>query len=654
MVQRPEAGEGQGPGATSGTVTADPAVLDGPDATPDDGGRTGAGAGHGTRARRRRAVGAAALSIAVYVVLAVIVYWHVWSTHPTTVSQFGGDQLDNMWFYRWVPFALAHGHNPFFTDFANYPYGLNLLTETSSLFLGALFAPVTVLWGPVAAFNTVSTVALAGSATAGYFFVGRFVPWRPAAFAGGLLYGFGPYMIAQSAGHTNLTFVVFPPLILLVVHEIVVRQRGRAARWGVVLGLLMTAQFFVSTEVLASTIVMATVCVVIVGVLGHRHVRDHLRYLLVGAGWAALVSVVLLAYPAWFAVKGPGHISGPIQLVPQGYRADLLGPLYPDANQHFAPTHFARIAANFANSPTENGSYLGITLLVVLAVGVVVLWRRSPVIRVAALAGTAAFIISLGAGLVVEANPPGNDSGLPLPERLFTWLPELKNTIPVRYSLYVALFAALALGVILGALHRGLAAGGAARAGHAPAPGGASGRRWLATAVPALVVVVVFIPLLPAVPFTAVGELGVPAYFTSTAVRQVPDNSVALVYPYPLGESPGAQLWQASADLRFKMPGGYFLVPEGAAHQIAYSPLVGYAYDSVTADVLHDLFHGAPPPLTPALRAELRAQWASWHVRTVLAFPGGTADPGQAVRYLSALLGRLPVRVSGGGYAWYD
>jgi len=394
-----------------------------------------------------------ALTIGIYAVLAIAIFWHVWSTHPTTVSQGGGDQFSSMWFLEWVPFSLLHGHNPFFSNFANYPFGVNLLTNTSSLFLGVLVSPVTLIWGPIAAFNTVITLALAASATAGYFFVRRWVKWRFAAFVAGLLYGFGPYEIAQSAGHTNLTFVVFPPLIFLVLHEIVVRQKGSARTWGVVLGLLLTAQFFVATEVFASTLVVGAICVVIVAVLGHNHVRALLHYLLVGVGWAAGVGAILLSYPVWFAVKGPGHISGPIQLVPQGYRADLLGPVIPDANQHFAPQHLAQIASHFANSTTENGSYLGVTLLAVLAAGTVALWRRSAVVRVVAIAGIAAFIISLGAGLVVKSNPPAAISGFPLPERIFTKLPLLSNTIPVRYSLYVELFAALLLGLVLDALH---------------------------------------------------------------------------------------------------------------------------------------------------------------------------------------------------------
>ncbi len=88
--------------------------------------------------REAAAAGAlpALLAVSIYAALAVLAYWHVWSTHPTTVSQLGGDEFTSMWFLEWLPFSLLHGHNPFFTTFANYPFGVNLLDNTSSLFLG--------------------------------------------------------------------------------------------------------------------------------------------------------------------------------------------------------------------------------------------------------------------------------------------------------------------------------------------------------------------------------------------------------------------------------------------------------------------------------------------------------------------------------------
>lgn len=598
----------------------------------------------------------AVLAVGIYAALAVLAYWHIWSTHPTTVSQQGGDQFASMWFLEWLPFALLHGHNPLFSSFANYPFGVNMLDNTSSLFLGAIAAPVTLSLGPVAAYNAMITLALVGSASAGYVFVARFTQWRFAAFAGGLFYGFGPYEIGQTAGHVNLTFVVFPPLILLVVHEIIVRQRGSPRSWGIVLALLLTAQFFVATEVFVSTLVITVVCVTATAIVGCRQIRSRIRYALVGAAWAAGLGVALLAYPVWFVLEGPGHINGPIQLVPQAYRADVLAVVVPDANQRLAPASAIRLAAHFANSTAENGSYLGFTLLLLLVAGAILCWRRSTVVRIAAVGALAAFVLSLGGALAIRKAPPALLNGIPLPERIFTKLPLLKNTIPARYSLFVELLAALLLGVVLDAVHDALMTGPTRRR-HArrrgvgiALPGGIA-----AVCVPCLMAIVTLAPVAPNFPFTAaIRPVGTPQYFTTSAIVRVPLHSSAVIYPYPTSSAANAQMWQAVAGLRFRMPGGYFLVPQPPSNDIAFSFTYGYGRATITATTLDDLRTGHPPALTPALRHQIAAEWRAWHVRSMIAFPVQTAHPMQAIAFLTALLGKPSQLEPGGGAAWYD
>ncbi len=414
------------------------------------------------------------------------------------------------------------------------------------------------------------------------------------------------------------------------------------------LALLLTAQFFVATEVFASTLVMAAAGVVVTCVIGRRQIQARFRYAVTGALWAAGASVLLLAYPVWFALRGPASIKGPIQLVPEAYRADLLGLVVPDANQRFAPSGAVHTAMQFANSPTENGSYLGVTLIVLLSIGTVVLWRRSTVVRVSAIAAVVAFVISLGSSLVVESKPSALPTGFPLPERIFTKLPVLSNTIPARYSLYVALFAALLFGVMLDALHDTF---GARRTGRHSARSQRRRGTVAAWVAPGVIAVVALLPIVPNVPFTAVGSVGTPLYF-STAVDQIPTGSTAIVYPYPSSLTPNAQMWQAVADLRFRMPGGYFLVPQPPSDRIAFSPAIGYGRDTLTASVLIALYGGNPPSLTPTLRTKLLGQWRSWHVRTLVAFPEGVPDPGRAVSFFSSLLGRAPRLEQGGAYVW--
>jgi hypothetical protein len=597
--------------------------------------------GGGPHSSDRSKVWATALVMASYLVLALVVYWPVWSSGVTTHMQLGGDQFANVWFLRWTPFALLHGHNPLFSTYANYPFGVNLVTNTSAPLLGVFGMPVTLLFGSIATFNVISTLALAGSATAGYAFTRRWTSWRPSAWVAGLLYGFSPYMIGQTSGHLNLTFVVLPPLILLVLHEVTVRQEWSPRRAGVVLGLLVTAQFFVSSEILASTVIMGSISVAAAALVGRRHIADVGRKAVEGFAWAVGVAAVLLALPVWFAVKGPGSISGPIQLVPQAYRADLLGLLYPGASVWLAPSGLTKTSAVFATSRVENGSYLGITLVATVVVSVLLLWRRSPVVRVAALGGAMAWILSLGGALVVRTAPGAVLTGIPLPERILTRLPLLSNTIPVRYSLYVSLFAGLVLALALDHLHQRISDGG---------------RTWLRTPAgsalfPGLLAVVCLVPVIPSVPLQGVGDPRVPSYFSSPALKRIAPDSVALLYPYPSSPTPQGQLWQAQSNLRFKMPGGYFLVPQPPGRTIAFSPTLGYDTDTLTARTLIALAAGTPPPETSDLRTALIAQLRAWHVQTLLASPVGAPRPAQSVQFLTWMAGR-PATIQGDMLVW--
>ena len=70
-------------------------------------------------------------------------------------------------------------------------------------------------------------------------------------------------MIGQGWGHLFLTFVPIPPLILLVLDEIFIRQSRSARRYGLLLGVLAAAQYYISDEVLALTAIIAIVGMVV-------------------------------------------------------------------------------------------------------------------------------------------------------------------------------------------------------------------------------------------------------------------------------------------------------------------------------------------------------------------------------------------------------
>lgn len=573
----------------------------------------------------------------IYTVLAFTFFHALWTSHPAGVMQLSADPYNFAWLLQWVPWAILHGHNPFYTNYLNYPFGVNLLTNAGIPGLGVLFSPITLLFGPVVSFNTAETLSVALAAISGYFFALRFVSWRPATFVAGLLFGFSPYELAQT-GHLNLTFIAIPPLMFLAVHEIIVRQKGSARRAGVILGLLAVVQYFVSSEILFDTVIIGAIAVIVTAVCGHRSIRSHLEFAWKASLWAVVVAGVLLVYPVWFSVRGTAHISGKIQLVPQGYRADLFGPFVPDSRLLIAPASLANTAAKFASSTTENGSYLGIAMLLVLAVGTVVLWRK-PAIKVAAIGGTAAFILSLGSGLTVKVMPSAAINGFPLPGRILAELPLLSNAIPARFALLSDLFAALMLALILQSVH-------------AWCRTRFRDTRWTPLALPGTLAVFALVLLIPA-PLAGIGPIGTPSYFTSSAVQQLPEGSATVLYPYNSNLIPNPTIWQAIADLHFRQSGTSLLVPSGPDGAIAFSASYAYARTTLTATTLIGMEQGHQPAETPKLRAALLGQFRQWHIENLVAFPAGTANSPQTIAFFTWLFGRSPVTGVGGAYGWY-
>jgi hypothetical protein len=568
-----------------------------------------------------------AIAVAIYVVLGAAAYAHAWAGGGNrVVGLAGSDPIQQMWFLSWTPFAILHGHDPLFSAYANAPHGVSLVTNTGEQLLAVLSWPVNALFGPITALNVMLALAFATSATAAYALARRFTTWRPAAFAAGLLYGFSPYVVGQATDHLQLAFVPLPPLIFLVLERLL-RDGGRRhpVQWGALLGVLAVAQFFISSEILADTAVMSVLALFILCLLYPAEVRPRLGRFCTGAAVAAVVAGVVLSYPLVEGLTGPGHVTGAIQLAPQIYRADALGIIVPGPTQWLAPASLLSVSNHFIDGNSiENGAYLGLPLLVVLVGGLLAL--RTRILWCITLLAGCAWILSLGSRLVTSAAPTAHPtSGLWLPEALLAKLPILSNTEPVRYTLFAALFAALGLAVVLDRVRVSWRA-------RSPA---------LALAASAALAAVALIPVIPALPYAA-SAVTVPRFFTSNAVDTVPAGSAVLVYPFPQFGIDDAlpMLWQIRAGFRFRILGGYFIVPDppqDGATAISPSP---------TGAVLDAIYNGTPVSPTPALRVLLRQELARDRVSTVVAEPLGH-DPAVAIVFLSWLIGRGPQHVAG-------
>ena len=297
----------------------------------------------------------------------------------------------------------------------------------------------------------------------------RWTTWQPAAFLAGLFYGFSPFVIENlSLQHVEFATLVVPPLLFWCLDELLVRQRGRAWAWGLALGGLATLQFFLSSELLVVCVLAAaigTLFLVVAGLVrSPRAVADRLRHAVAGLAVAAGTGVVLLAYPAAYAVAGPRPL--PRQVFPdvQFFGSAWRTLFLPSDAHDRGPNAILETYGYFGSHPLLLG-YLGLGMVATLVIGLA--WFH----RDGRLWFCAAMLVTL------EALSLGASAG---PWRLFDRLPLVSNIVPDRIAGIADLFAAVMLGVILDrARNSGLAwpgSGSAATDGsHAPRAGTRAG-----------------------------------------------------------------------------------------------------------------------------------------------------------------------------------
>ena len=126
-----------------------------------------------------------------------------------------------------------------------------------------------------------------------------------------------------------------------------------------------------------------------------------------------------------------------------------------------------------------------------------------------------------------------------------------------------------------------------------------------------LLIVAALLPLIPRLPFPA-EPVAVPSFFTGGGVRQLPQGSVALVLPYARLANSSAMVWQAAADMRFRMPEAYALLP-------------GPSFSSpptATGSLMRMIELGEEPPaLTDDLRHQVLGDLAAWKVEAIIVGP---------------------------------
>src|SRR5215469_280629 len=381
-----------------------------------------------------------------FLLLAVAMTWHLWADPagraPTTDYGISKDVYLSTWSLRYVATALSHGHLPaLVTTALNAPRGVYLMWNTSILLPGIVLTPITLLAGPTASLAVMLTLGFAGSATAMYFVLRRWDASHRAAALAGLIYGFGPAMSVAAEAHYHLQFAVLPPIIIHLALRLLT-GRGHPVRTGVWLGLLISAQVFISEETLVDTAVAGAVLLAVLFIFRPRSLQlEWAKATAVGFGIAVVIAVLLCGHALLVQFHGPMTETGsPWKVSLYGNQpADFV--VAPDAMMLHGSNYLGFLRQTNQRL-VEYFAYLGWPMLVVLAAVTIAFWRDLRV-RVVAVTFALLEIFSIG-GASVRLGP------WHIPTYLLPWsyvqhASIIGQILPNRFSLMADGFAAIVL-----------------------------------------------------------------------------------------------------------------------------------------------------------------------------------------------------------------
>jgi hypothetical protein len=483
-----------------------------------------------------------------------------------------GDPSLFQWFLAWPAHALTSGHSLVFSRDLFYPHGVNLLANTSVLGLGVPLAPVTWLGGPVLTQNVALLLSIPFAVWTMDLLLRRLTTSIASRVVLSLLYGFSPYVIASLAiSHLMTAWIGILPLIALGVYDLLGEDERRARRGAVLLVVAIVAQFFVSTELLLLAAIVTGIALVVAGIswLVSRRPADGPVLVVRRLAPPIVVSGVLLAVPAFYALAGPrslkGNIWGP------GFNPATGGTSLNDLFRPNVVRAGLTVVSGYGGGRLVQLQYLGWGLLGVAAIVAVWQWRDA-IVRVAAVTSLACLVLALSPTSVSWA-----------PWQWIGRLPVLQNVLQFRLAVFAMLGAIVVIARGVGSLER---------LGRAGVLAGAVALGFVA--------VPIAIPVAQSLPLRTV-HVATPAWW-----HRASGPAVVLAYPYPGDVMQSALTWQARGSFAVSMLGGSG--PQSTVSRAGADARATMILDDLSTLVEYLPVKGPARPLaTPATAGPVRA-----------------------------------------------
>ncbi len=344
------------------------------------------------RASRRPVIGQALLLLG-FLIAGIAVTWPR-AAYLTGQLPSNRDSASYVWGFYWVTAQVTHLRNPWFTSHMAAPVGVTLGFHTLMPLPGVLLTPVTLAFGPSAAYNLL-VAAIPGLLCYAMYRVARlWLRSATGAVAAGAFFGLSAMLTQQDWYHLNIAAgALFLPLAL----EASVRlRRNPGRRQAIILGLVIGAAVLTDQE---SSVLAAIVTGL---VLLPWLLRGPARAKLWPAGLAVLAGA-LVASPQIIAMIqeiGVGGLSISPQLLAVSYKQYGIGlPGMFSPTPRVADLGLGSLAGPFLHGRDNEGLPMFGSVLTVLAVaGLIAARRRRSAWLLAALwAGCAA--LALGTSL---------------------------------------------------------------------------------------------------------------------------------------------------------------------------------------------------------------------------------------------------------------
>jgi hypothetical protein len=476
-----------------------------------------------------RGLGTGLLAAVLYSVISVLIYGskQSWLTNFIGV---GADPMSYIWGLNWWPWAIGHGIYPMVSHYVWYPTGFHMAWADAVPGAALIGLPLILAGNAVLACNVLMLVAPAASALGAFLLIRYLTRDTVASLFGGYLFGFSTYQIAHGTGHLSLVLTFLVPVIALLVLKRIAGELSRRCFIGS-LTICLLIQFTISMEIFATVCVFGAMAWLVGLIFASAEHRKHLFVVALEILLGAAI-VVLLILP-WLVSLYRGRPDVPVIINEPGlFGTDLLNFITPTKLTWLRSIAAEIISTRFSDNIVENSGYVGLPLIILLILRFRESWRtvagRILLCLVLLFAS-----LSIGTSLLIG----GRHFAIWTPWRMFLGLPLIRYALPGRFSMYVALTAAVAAGYWFAA---------------ARSPLGRVGRLALGC-----VAIIMLFPNLQMVRWSQIPSL--PFFERANLERALGSKPNLVILPFleSAGEPGPSMIWQWQSGMAFTQSGGY-------------------------------------------------------------------------------------------------